>query len=148
MTAGQVANPFATPFKVPSIGTRTPSRSVRSKTMTETGHSISFLLSSLEVCYTPFMQFPSPSTPSLQNLLTWNLLPNGQFNTSSAYTLSQNSPITPPPHPTPPQPGNGFGKLLPFQESQPSFGWPVTKKFPHVRNIERLYCISLAIEYT
>ena len=57
-------------------------------------------------------------------------------------------PITPPPHPTPPQPGNGFGKLLPFQESQPSFGWPVTKKFPPIKNIERLYCISLAIEYT
>ena len=103
MTAGQVANPFATPFKVPSIGTRTPSRSVRSKTMTEIGHSISFLLSSLEVCYTPFMQFPSPSTSTLQNLLTWNLLPNGQFNTSSTYTLSQNSPITPPP-PTLPHP--------------------------------------------
>lgn len=34
---------------------------------------------------------PKPFQPDFADLPTWNLSPNGQFNSSSAYALSKNS---------------------------------------------------------
>lgn len=91
MKTGRVANLYVTTFKVHSTHARVPSQLVRSGTMTKNGLSTSSFVFPRSISDTIHIT-PKPFQSDLADLPTWNLSPNGQFNSNTAYTLSKNSP--------------------------------------------------------